>query len=141
MVNAIAGCPRCGTKNRIKTPPGDQVPVCSKCKSPLPWIIDGTDITFRSELDTSLPVLVDFWADWCAPCRMMAPTIEAFAGEEAGRVKIMKVNVDQNPATAGQFRIMSIPTMILFKKGQPVETMTGAVSKDALKAKISAHMD
>jgi thioredoxin 2 len=140
MENGIAECAHCGVKNRIKTPPKGQVPVCSKCRNPLPWIINGTDTTFRNELDTALPVLVDFWADWCAPCRMMSPVLEDFAGQEAGRVKVMKVNVDQNPATAGQFKILSIPTLILFKKGRPMETITGAVALDALRHKLRPHL-
>ena len=140
MEDSITVCPSCGTKNRIKAPPPDQVPVCGQCKNSLPWVVVGTDISFRKELETSVPVLVDFWAAWCAPCRMTAPVLEELAREKAGQIKILKIDVDQNPATAGQFNIRSIPTLILFKKGKPVETLVGAMSKDALLQKLNSHL-
>jgi thioredoxin 2 len=140
MEDSFITCPECGTKNRLKTPPQDQVPICGKCKSPLPWIIAGTDISFRKELETSIPVLVDFWAEWCAPCRMTTPVLEDLARDKAGQIKVLKVNVDENPATSGQFNIRSIPTMILFKNGNPVETLVGAMSKDALLERLGPHL-
>jgi thioredoxin 2 len=133
-------CPDCGTKNRLKDSPADQVPVCGKCKNPLPWIIVGTDISFRKELETPTPVLVDFWAEWCGPCRMVSPVLEDLAREKAGHIKLLKINVDENPATARQFNIQSIPTMILFKDGQPVEALVGAMSKAALLEKLGSHL-
>jgi len=140
MEESVVLCSQCGTGNRLKTAAPDQAPVCGKCKSPLPWIINGTDIGFRKELETSMPVLVDFWADWCAPCRMTAPALEALAREKAGHVKLVKINVDQNPTTAGRFNIRSIPTMILFKNGQAVETLVGAMSKEALLERLDSHL-
>ena len=140
MAHPVAACVKCGARNRIGAPKGNQVPVCGKCGNPLPWIIDGTDSGFVKELETSFPVLVDFWAEWCAPCRMTAPVLDQLAREKAGRIKIMKINVDQNPETAGRYNIRSIPTMILFKNGNAVETLVGAVSKDALLQKIGAHL-
>jgi thioredoxin 2 len=140
MEDSVTVCFNCGAKNRIKNPPPDQVPVCGQCKKPLPWVVAGTDISFRKELETTVPVLVDFWAEWCAPCRMTAPALEELAREKAGQIKILKIDVDQNPATSGQFNIRSIPTMILFKKGKPVETLVGAMSKDALAEKLSTHL-
>lgn len=116
------------------------MPVCGKCKNSLPWIIDGTDISFRKELDSSVPVLVDFWAEWCAPCRMTAPVLEDLAKDKAGHIKVVKMNVDQNPATAGQFGIRSIPTLILFKGGNPVDTIIGAMSKEALGERLNPHL-
>lgn len=140
MQDPVINCPECGTKNRLKDSPSDQVPVCGNCKKPLPWIIAGTDISFRKELQTSTPVLVDFWAEWCGPCRMVSPVLEDLAREKAGNIKLLKINVDENPATAGQFSIQSIPTMILFKDGQPVETLVGAMSKAALLEKLGSHL-
>lgn len=107
---------------------------------PLPWIVDGTDISFRRELEAPVPVLVDFWADWCAPCRMTAPVLEEYAGEQAGRLKLIRMNVDRNPATAGQFNVRSIPTLILFRDGQPVETVIGALSKSALRERLDPRL-
>jgi thioredoxin 2 len=140
MEKSVAVCSNCGLKNRVRTPLTDQVPICGQCKNPLPWIIAGTDISFRKELETSIPVLVDFWADWCGPCRMTAPVLEDLAREKAGAIKILKIDVDQNPATANQFNIRSIPTMILFKGGRPVETLVGAMSKEALLQRLISHL-
>jgi len=140
MEDSVLTCLHCGAKNRLNTASAEQVPVCGKCREPLPWIIDGTDISFRRELETQLPVLVDFWAEWCAPCRMTAPVIKDLAEEKAGQIKIVKINVDQNPATAGQFNIRSIPTLVLFKNGRPVETLVGAMSKGALLERLRSYL-
>jgi len=91
-------------------------------------------------LDTPIPVLVDFWAEWCAPCRMTTPVLEAFARDQAGQIKIVKLNIDQNPATANQFNVRSIPTLILFKNGLPIETMIGAMSASALRERLNPHL-
>ena len=140
MQDPVMSCPECGTKNRLKNSSPDQIPVCGKCKSSLPWIIAGTDISFRKELETAIPVLVDFWAEWCGPCRMVSPVLEGLARDKAGHIKVVKINVDENPATAGQYNIQSIPTMILFRDGQPVETIVGALSKAALLEKLGSHL-
>ncbi|MDI9611772.1 MAG: thioredoxin [Acidobacteriota bacterium] len=140
MQDTVVSCPRCGAKNRLKPESGSRSPACGKCRSPLPWIVDGTDISFRRELEAPVPVLVDFWADWCAPCRMTAPVLEEYAGEQAGRLKLIRMNVDRNPATAGQFNVRSIPTLILFRDGQPVETVIGALSKSALRERLDPRL-
>jgi len=140
MEDSVATCPQCGAKNRLKAAPPDQIPICGKCKGSLPWIVTGTDISFRKELETSAPVLVDFWAEWCAPCRMTAPVLEDVARDKAGQVKVVKINIDQNPTTATQYHVQSIPTLILFKNGRPVETLVGAMSKDALLQRLSPHL-
>jgi thioredoxin 2 len=140
MEESVVICSQCGASNRLGTPTSDQVPVCGKCKSALPWIITGTDISFRKELETSTPVLVDFWAEWCAPCRMTAPVLEDMAREKAGQIKLVKINVDQNPTTAGRFNVQSIPTMILFKNGKAVETVVGAMSKNALLERLNPYL-
>ncbi len=97
-----------------------------------------TDNTFEAEvLKSDLPVLVDFWAPWCGPCRAIAPVVEELAQEYAGQLHVMKMNVDENPNTPGKYGIRAIPTLILFKGGEVMEQVTGAVSKANLKQMIS----
>jgi thioredoxin 1 len=93
-------------------------------------IPEATDANFEEEvLAADRPVVVDFWAPWCGPCRVVDPIIEDLAGQHAGRVKFMKLNVDDNPATASRYHVLSIPTVILFERGQPQDTVIGARSK------------
>ncbi len=96
---------------------------------------------FKTEvLDSSIPVLVDFWAEWCGPCKMLSPILDQVATELAGKLKVAKLNVDESPDLAGQFNVMSIPTLIVFKKGEPVDQFVGAMPKDKLLAKLNPHL-
>jgi len=140
MSGEITVCVNCGAKNRLKVPPPGKTPVCGHCRAALPWLVHATDADFRDAVAAPVPVLVDFWAAWCGPCRAMAPVLEELAREQAGHVKVVKLNVDENPATASEFQITSIPTMILFKGGQVVETVVGAVAKAALLVQILPHL-
>ncbi len=100
-----------------------------------------TDQNFEQEvLKSDQPVLVDFWATWCAPCRMMAPTVEGIADEYAGRAKVGKLNVDENLNVTGRYSIRGIPTLILFKNGQVAEQSVGAVAKDAIVKMLDKHL-
>lgn len=102
-------------------------------------IVNVSDQTFNNEVEGQGTVLVDFWAPWCGPCKMIAPILEELSGEVGDSVKIAKVNVDENPESASRFGVMSIPTLILFKNGQPVDKIVGLNSKDSLKNLIAKH--
>jgi len=100
-----------------------------------------TDSTWDKDvLSSDVPVLVDFWAEWCGPCRMMTPTVDAIANDYAGRVKVGKVNVDENGGTAMRYNIRGIPTLLLFKGGQIVEQKVGAVGKTDVQKMVEAHL-
>jgi thioredoxin 2 len=133
-------CRACGATNRV---PEDRLarglrPVCGRCKTPLAPVgpaPDGrpltvTDATFAAEVERSpLPVMVDMWAAWCGPCRMLEPVVEELAGEMAGRVRVAKLNVDENPATASRFGVRSIPTLLVLRDGREVDRMVGVLPK------------
>ncbi|MGB9588244.1 MAG: thioredoxin [Armatimonadota bacterium] len=103
-----------------------------------------TDVTaadFDQEvIKSAIPVLVDFWAEWCGPCKMIAPSVDAIAEEYSGKLKVLKVNVDKEPTLAGLYGVMSIPTLILFKNGEVVEQITGAMPKQKIVDRISPHL-
>lgn len=104
--------------------------------------IDVTDEKFQSEvLDSDVPVLVDFWADWCGPCRMIAPSIKAIAEELDGQLKVAKIDVDENPMVPGRYAVTGIPTMMLFKGGEVVERKTGAMPKEMILAFVNPHLE
>ncbi|PNY81687.1 thioredoxin [Deinococcus koreensis] len=134
----ILTCAACGAKNRVQTVPDAQVPVCARCGANLPWLHDGTDASFAQDIRAGVPVLVDFWAPWCGPCRVVGPVLEEIAREQAGKVRVVKVNVDENPLTPGSFQVQGIPTMILFKDGQPVDRIVGAMAKAGLVQRLAA---
>jgi len=100
-------------------------------------VAEVTDTNFQAEvIESELPVLVDFWAPWCGPCRMVAPVVEEIAKERAEELKVVKLNIDENQQTAMAFNVMSIPTLILFRHGQPAKTVIGAYPKRRLEAEL-----
>lgn len=147
----IVTCPTCTAKNRVdERAATERQPVCGKCGGPLPAPAAAanarplvvTDDSFARdvvEASSTQPVLVDAWAEWCGPCRMIAPLLDELAAESNGRYTITKLNVDENPRTAAQFQIRSIPTLLIFKNGQLVDQIIGAQPKQAIAARLAAH--
>ena len=150
---AIQTCQKCGTKNRVdEFLAGMHKAVCGKCGATLgvgpnvaeagkPQVV--TDDTFARDViaaSAALPILVDAWAEWCGPCRMIAPVLDQLAAESNGRYKIAKLNVDENPRTSQQFGIRSIPTMLIFKNGNLVDQIVGAVPKQAIASRLAAQV-
>lgn len=140
----IIRCSSCGASNRVpveKTASGRQ-PVCGRCKTPLADTVHPiavTDANFAREVEQSpLPVLLDMWAAWCGPCRMLAPVIEQLAQELAGRVKVAKLNTDENPATQARFMVQSIPTLLILKNGREVDRLVGALPKQEILRRVAA---
>lgn len=136
---SILVCANCGKKNKIR-PSAKGAPHCGNCGKPLPWPVDATDETFDIEAEASPAVVVDLWAPWCGPCRIVSPILEELSNEYAGRLKVVKVNVDDNPATAQRFQAFSIPTMVVIKNGRVVDRIVGAMPKSALSVRLTPHM-
>ena len=137
MAPQVTTCPSCGTKNRVPVAAKGS-PRCASCKAPLPWVVPATDADLAAALDTGHLVLLDLWAPWCAPCRQVAPVLVSLAKRYAGRVKVVKVDVDQNPRTAAQYDARSIPTLVLLHRGTMDRTVVGAQPEAALAREIDA---
>lgn len=137
-------CTNCGANNRV--PPeklqSGVVPVCGRCKEPLslrPQPLVVTDATFGDEVERSpVPVLVDMWAPWCGPCRAVTPIVEDIAAELAGRVRVAKLNVDENPVTSSRFQIQSIPALLVFRDGREVGRIIGAQPKSEILRRLQS---
>ena len=136
---SVLTCANCGARNRIRPQPHG-VPACGRCGQALPWLVNATDATFDAEADTSALVLVDLWAPWCGPCRFVGPILEELAREHRGRLKVVKVNVDDNPATAQRYQAFSIPTLVVLRGGELVDRVVGALPKEQLQARIAPHL-
>jgi thioredoxin 2 len=136
---SILTCAKCGKKNRIR-PSAKGAPHCGFCGAPLPWLVNATDSTFDVEAHASAAVVVDLWAPWCGPCRFVSPILEQLAQEYAGRLKVIKVNVDENPRLAERFDARSIPTLIVMRDGRVVDRIVGAMPKSPLTIRLTPHL-
>jgi thioredoxin 2 len=136
---SILTCPSCGKKNKIR-PSATGAPHCGSCGTVLPWLVNATDDTFDVEAEAAPAVVVDLWAPWCGPCRVVGPILEDLSREYAGRLKVVKVNVDENPATAERFQAFSIPTMVVMKNGRVVDRIVGAMPKGQLSIRLTPHL-
>lgn len=136
--NVIVACANCGAKNRVNFDIAlKQLPVCGKCgqalPAPLVKPVTVTDANFAAVVERSpLPVLLDMWAAWCGPCRMIAPTIEMIASELAGKILVGKLDVDSNQRTAARFGVQSIPTLLILRDGKEVDRIVGVQSREAI---------
>jgi thioredoxin 2 len=135
----IITCPNCETKNRVR-PVAKGVPRCSVCHTELPWIVEATRDSFDEETTTSLPVLVDFWAPWCGPCRMVSPVVEQMGRRYAGRLKVVKLDIDQAPAIASRYGVQGIPLLVLLRDRSEVDRVVGAVPSATLAEFLERHV-
>ena len=126
-------CPHCGRRNRVPAA-AEGTPRCGQCKNPLPWMVDAGDNDFAEVVEqASIPVLVDLWAPWCGPCRMVSPVLEQLATEKAGEVKLVKINADEAPALSQRFNVRSIPTLLVFRDGKVAAEQVGAAPAHVLR--------
>ena len=133
-------CLSCGKANRVRTLASGS-PHCGACGKPLPWLVEANESSFHAAVEqSSLPVLVDFWAPWCGPCRIVEPVVEQLSREHAGNLKVVKVNSDLAPQLTQRFTVRGIPTLILFEKGQAVDRVTGAPTPPTLRSWVERHL-
>jgi thioredoxin 2 len=139
MASTIVSCPHCGTKNRLR-PNVEGVPRCAKCKNFLPWIVSATDSSFAAEIHASVPVVVDFWAPWCGPCRMIKPVLERLAADHAGELKVVEVNIDVEQGLAREWQVLSIPLLVVMRDGVEVDRIVGAPPPAELERRLGATL-
>ncbi|HAG58572.1 MAG TPA: thioredoxin [Arthrobacter bacterium] len=134
MEPALTKCPNCGKTNRVPAAASGR-PRCGNCRSDLPWIAVAGDDDFSVIAEQSpVPVLVDFWAAWCGPCRMVSPVLDRLATERAGRIKLVKVDVDRSPRLSGRFDVQAIPTLMIIDAGKVLAQQAGAAPAEALRS-------
>ena len=132
--SSVVACSSCGRRNRVPAA-ASGTPRCAQCRAPLPWIADAGDADFAALADRSpVPVLVDLWASWCGPCRAVSPALEELARAFAGRVKLVKVDVDGAPALTRRFAVQAVPTLVVLDRGREVARQAGAAPLPALRS-------
>ncbi|MDQ0732716.1 thioredoxin [Arthrobacter sp. B1I2] len=134
MEPALLSCPACGKTNRVPAQASGR-PRCGNCKADLPWIVSAGDGDFAAEAELSpVPVLVDFWAAWCGPCRMVSPVLDKLARERPGKLKLVKVDVDTSPGLSRRFDVQAIPTLMVLVDGKVAARQAGAAPADVLRS-------
>jgi thioredoxin 2 len=136
----VIACPSCGQKNRVRAD-ATGVPFCGKCGKPLPWLAETHASDFGAVVEKSpIPVLIDFWAPWCGPCRIVAPAVERLSEELAGELQLVKLNTDDEPALGQRFGVQSIPTLVLMEGGKESDRVVGALNVNALRSWVQARL-
>jgi len=136
----VVTCPKCGQKTRVRSAAAG-VPHCPKCGQALPWLAEAGTPDFASVVEKSpIPVLIDFWAPWCGPCRIVVPAVERLSDELAGRLKAVKVNTDEEPGLQERFGVRGIPTLVLMDEGRERDRVTGAMGADALRRWVESRL-
>jgi len=135
----VIRCPHCQKANRVR-PAGEGFPRCANCHRSLPWVVNADQASYEAEIAASVPVVVDFWAPWCGPCRMTTPVLERLAARYAGRMKVVKINVDENPDISARYGAMSIPLLVLIDHGREVDRQVGAAPESQLAAWIEPRL-
>jgi thioredoxin 2 len=137
MENVIVRCGNCGAGNRVPAAASGS-PRCGKCRSPLPWVVEAGDANFSAVAEQSrMPVLVDFWATWCGPCRTVSPVLQQLAAELAGQIKLVKVDVDRAPGLSARFDIQAVPTLMVLSGGRIIARQAGAAPAPVLRRWLS----
>lgn len=136
---SINACPACGRRNRVPAT-GAGVLRCAACHRPLPWLTEADDTSFDAVTAGRLPVLVDLWAPWCGPCRVVGPAVEQVTHNFSGRLKTVKVNVDEAPETASRLGVQGVPTLLLVKDSQEIARQVGALPVHALERWVADHL-
>jgi thioredoxin 2 len=137
--SSIVRCTNCGKKNRVAVV-ARGVPRCGVCQTPLPWVVDADPQDFDGAIDADIPVLVDFWAEWCGPCRMISPIVERVGRELAGRLKVVKLDIEGAPEIAARHGAQSIPLLILFRGSDEIDRLVGAVPEPQLRRWLEPHL-
>lgn len=136
----VTPCPSCGTRNRLPLA-ARGTPRCASCHAPLPWLVEAGERDFDEAVAGRLPVLVDLWAPWCGPCRLVAPGVQRAAEELAGRLKVVKVNVDEAPGVSARYGVQGIPTLLVLRDGDIAARQVGALPPDRLLAWARSFVD
>ncbi len=138
-MTAIVTCSACATRNRVPDA-ASGTPRCARCKTSLPWVVDARPGEFDQLIGSPVPVLVDLWAPWCGPCRMVGPAVEAAAAAFAGQLKVVKVNVDELPDVAARYEVQGIPTLLILRDGALLGRHVGATTVPVLHAWLQTQM-
>jgi thioredoxin 2 len=135
----LVTCPNCGRRNRVR-PQAEGIPRCGVCHAPLPWIVDASTEEFDAEVQAKPVVLVDLWAPWCGPCKWIEPLVEELARSHAGKLKVVRVNIDAAPAVADRYGVRAVPTLLVIRDGDEVDRLAGAAPKQQFETWLARHL-